>query len=148
MKVSFELPNWVGSFWDILSNFLALYKEPWFLFAVIITFFVGQFVHVVLRAYLNQIRDVTKALIIWWSQIIVGYSAAFKMLDVPHVEQYAWITGLNSIALYFGLMWLSTKWFKWPRVATFLKLRNSKISESGEIDFGATIKLIAKGRKK
>lgn len=126
----------------IAHSFLGLYMDPWFVCTIIFTFFVGQFVHVIMRAYFQPWRDVTKAIYIWSAQIVVGYIAAQEFVDAVAVDKFAWIAGINSIAMYYLLLWITTRWFKWPHAAQWLTLRKAKISDSGEIEFGATVRFI------
>ncbi len=133
---------------NIATNFASLYERPWFIAAIAVAFFAGQFTHALLRAHVPSMRNFNKATIFWLVQLGIGYVATFKLMGhVAEVEKYAWITGINSIALYYILLWVSTRWFKMPRLAKFLTLRETKLNEQGEVDFGATIKLIRNGDK-
>ena len=88
-----------------------------------------------------------KFFIIAGVQLFVGFWATILLVESHDETRYGLICGINSIALYFGLMWLATKWFKWPKVAMFLSLRDANINnKSGEVDFGKTIQFIRKGR--
>ena len=128
---------------NILTSFASLYNSQWFMAAIIVAFFCGQLTHAVLRSFIPKMPDFNKALLIWGVQLVVGYFATYKLLDGDaDVEKYAWITGINSIAIYYLLLWVSVRWFKMPRFAKFLTLRETTVNEQGEIDFGKTIQFI------
>ena len=128
----------------IAGNFLTLYEDKWFLAAILIAFFAGQVTHAILRGYCPQVRDLTKALFIWTAQLLVGYIAAIELVESADEIKLAYLTGINSIIIYYLLLWVSTRWFKFPRFAKFLTLRDTKVNDEGEIDFGATIQFLRK----
>lgn len=132
-------------FLGIAEGFLSFYKDPKFLACIVIAFMSAQLAHVLMRGYLPDTRDLTKALVIWTVHILMGAILAHNLLSyLPDVKFYRWFTGINSILLFYLLLWISTKWFKWPSVAQWLTLRKAKINSEGEVSFGSTIKFLKK----
>ena len=123
------------------SNFVELYTDPWFVMSIVVTFLLGQVAHVVLRAYAHTIRNVTKALLIWSTQIVAGVAVTHYLVDAE-THRLAWITGFNSIMLYYGLYWVAACGLKLPRVAKWLSLKETTVDESGDIHFGKTVQFI------
>lgn len=132
---------------ELLSGFLTLYKEPKFLACIILAFLAAQFVHVVLRASIPNMRRVWVAIGVWTAHVTVGAVLAHQLLQhMTDMEFYKYFTGANSIVLYYGLVWISTKWFKWPAVARWLSLRDTKVTvvdSKPQIQFGDTITFIS-----
>ena len=126
----------------ITNNVLSLYSDPWTIMAVMIAFASGLFSHVLLRAYRPKMRRVTVGVTVWATQIVVGYIAAFYLIEDASESRHAVITGLMSIALYYGLLYASVR-FKCYRVATFLSLRKAEVVD-GEVEFGETIQFLRK----
>lgn len=124
----------------ITNNLLSLYSDPWTIMAVLIAFASGLLSHVVLRAYCPRMRRVTVGITIWFTQIVVGYLAAYYLIDNASESRHAVVTGLMSIALYYGLLYASIR-FKCHRLAMFLSLRRTEVVD-GEVEFGETIQFL------
>lgn len=136
------------SFTQIAFNYLDLYKDPKILFCVVLAFVAAQFVHVILRAYAPSWRRVTVFVYCCLTHLVVGALSAWRIMSAhPDIEFFFYFIGINSLVLYYVLLWLSTSWFKMPKLAKFLTLRQTKVvvDEKGqvEIEFGETVKFLA-----
>lgn len=134
---------------EIGLNYIQLYSEPKFLGCILFAFLAAQLVNVLVRGYFPNTRNITRALAAWSTHLVVGGFFAHKFLShLPDNEFFLYFTGVNSFMLYYILIWVSTKWFKWPQVASWLTLRKAEINESGNIEFGETVQFLAKDLNK
>jgi hypothetical protein len=133
---------------ELLSGYLVLYKEPKFAASILMAFAAAHLVHFLLRAYCSQWRRVTIMVWILTAHMAVGAACAYLFLH--HTLDrgfYAVFTGLNSIALYWVLLWCSTRLFKLPVIARWLSLRETKVKlvdNKPTIEFGETIRFLKK----
>jgi hypothetical protein len=143
--IDIDLSNQVT---ELLSGYLVLYKEPKFAACIILAFAAAHLAHVILRAYAPDWRRVTIALWLVTVHMAVGAALAHNFLrHMPDVEFYKYFTGLNSIVLYWVLIWLTTRMLKLPLIARWLSLRETKIKlvdNKPIIEFGETIKFLKK----
>jgi hypothetical protein len=133
---------------ELLSGYMVLYKDPKFFGCIIIAFAAAYVVHIVLRAYCHNMRKVTMMLCIFTVHMGVGALAAHRFMShVPDVEFYKYFTGINSIILYGALVWATTRLFKFPMIARWLTLRETKVKlvdNKTTIEFGDTITFLKK----
>lgn len=123
----------------VLGNFAALYTDPWFLNAIILTFLFGRGAQILLREFYNHLRDAPKLMIVCVVQAVIGYLLALLLVDHPEVHKFGLITGANSILLFYALLFIALR-FKYPRLATWLMLKNAHL-EDGHVILTDTIQM-------